>query len=332
MYFPSELEERFVMRRLLPDARREGVVEELRGWNWHQPPVRPVYEAPLGVYEVAARYCQNGRDIYLRRVQGLRTVPNRGMLDGRALHGLVAGLVVEAKRLIYQHGRACLEPLERLREGAPVEPDAASPEVSARPELDLKLAVVRAFQTRRIVERVERVLAAQPNANADTLVTLALPASVELRLDGSYLGLSRYLAADAVLFAGGAVADLKFGPREPFHRLTTTGYALVLESLYERPVDLGCIVYADVRDGRLLIERDFHIIGDELRQWFLQEREEKARLVAEELDPGLPEQCPRRCTFLNTCHKREDAPREARRSTPTANHPGRADQTVAAAP
>ena len=58
--------------------------------------------------------------------------------------------------------------------------------------------------------------------------------------------------------------DLKFGPRERFHRLTTTGYALVLESLFERPVDVGCVVYARVVQGRVVVERDFHVIGDEL--------------------------------------------------------------------
>ena len=154
-------------------------------------------------------------------------------------------------------------------------------------ELGQTMEVVRGFEARRIAERVASVLARQPHAGPDAIAALALPVSVELKLDGTFLGLSPHLSADAVLFAGSAVADLKFGPREPFHRLTTTGYALVLESLYERPIDVGCIVYAAVRNGRLTVERDYHIIGDELRQWFLQEREEKARLVAEELPKHL---------------------------------------------
>lgn len=268
--------------------------------------MRPVYDVRMAVYELAGKYCASGRDVYLRRVLGQRAAPNRGMLEGRALHALVADLLVEAKRLIYQHGPACVEALEGLRHRPLPVPDGGE-SAEAWLELGRKMEVVRAFQARRIVERVEAVLARQPLAGPDAIAALALPVTVELKLDGTYLGLSPHLSADGVLFAGATVMDLKFGPREPFHRLTTTGYALVLESLYERPIDVGCVVYAEMRNGRLTLERDYHIIGDELRQWFLQEREEKARLVAEELDPGLPAECSRTCPYLRTCHPGAEA-------------------------
>ena len=41
------------------------------------------------------------------------------------------------------------------------------------------------------------------------------------------------MAADAISFPEMTVMDLKFGQRESVHRLTTTGYALVLESLFD---------------------------------------------------------------------------------------------------
>ncbi|HLH23128.1 MAG TPA: type I-A CRISPR-associated protein Cas4/Csa1 [Chloroflexota bacterium] len=313
MYFPSDEERRYVQRRLLPEARQQGIAEELRGWSWARPPLQPVYAVPLGVYEVAGKYCPTGRDVYLRRVERVVAPPNRGMVEGRVLHQLVADLLVAAKRVIYQYGAACLDALEELRERAqpPLEGVPLAPE--ARPELQTKLDAVRAFETRRIVERVQDVLARQPQAGPDTLVALALPVHLEVRLNGTYLGLSPHLSADGVLFTEMMVADLKFGPREEFHRLTTTGYALVLESLYEVPVDVGCIVYVSFRQGRVLVERDFHVIGDELRHWFLEEREEKMRLVSEELDPGLPAVCPRSCPYLRVCR-----PDEERRGAPEA--------------
>jgi CRISPR-associated protein Csa1 len=318
MYFPSDEERRLIAQRLLPEARAQGVADELRGWAWQEAPVRPVYDLPLAVYEIAGKYCPSGRDLYVRRVLGRRGTPNRGMLEGRALHALAAELVVDAKRLIYQHGAGCLEPLEALR-GRPLPLPDDGLGVEGWLDLGRKLEVVRAYQVRRIVERVEGVLARQPTAGPDAIAALALPAAVELKLDGSFLGLSPHLAADAVLFAGAAVVELKFGPRRDFHRLATTGYALVLESLYDRPIDLGCVVYADVRDGRLTIERDFHIIGDELRQWFLQEREEKARLVSEELDPGLPEHCPKTCPYLTICHPATSARQRPAETVAAAN-------------
>ncbi len=173
------------------------------------------------------------------------------------------------------------------------------------PELWQKMEVVRAFEARRVNERVADVLARQPHVGPDALVALALPVTLEVKLNGTFLGLSPHLSADAVLFTDTLVVDLKFGPREEFHRLATTGYALVLESLYEVPMNVGCIVYASFRHGRLALERDYHAIGDELRQWFLEEREEKARLVSEGLDPGLPAQCRSTCPYLGVCRPGE---------------------------
>jgi CRISPR-associated protein Csa1 len=306
MYFPSDEERRYVQRRLLPQARQQGVAEELRGWNWARPPLEPVYATPLGVYEVAGKYCPTGRDVYLRRVERVVVPPNRGMVEGRLLHQVVADLMVAAKRVIYQHGAACLDALEALRADAHLSMDQPPLPPSERTEMQAKLDAVRAYETRRIVERVQDVLARQPHAGPDTLVALALPVSLELRLNGTYLGLSPHLSADGVLFAENMVMDLKFGPREEFHRLTTTGYALVLESLHEVPVDVGCIVYVSFRQGRVVVERDFHVIGDELRHWFVEEREEKMRLVSEQLDPGLPGACPRTCPYLRVCRPGEE--------------------------
>lgn len=319
MYFASSEEQRWVQRGLLPEARRQPVADELRGWSWDRPPLKPIYESPLGVYEIAGKYCPTGRDVYLRRVERTQAVPNAGMRDGKRLHQVVAEVVIEAKRLVYLHGAWCVPFLEAMAtaQGTP-DLDAVSALPTADP-LEAKAAVLWAFEARRIVERVQAVLAHQPYIQADALAMLAMPVGVEIKLDGRFLGLSEHLAADAIAFPDLTVLDLKFGPRESFHRLTTTGYALVLESLFERPVDVGCVVYARFMNGRVVIERDFHLIGDELRQMFIEEREEKARLVAEEIDPGLPAVCPSTCPYLRRCHPPEQRRVEMLRSPISAN-------------
>src|SRR5712692_801847 len=105
MYFPAEEERRYVLRKLLPQARKQGVFDELRGWSWDQPPMAPVYEqVRLGVHEIATRYCPTGRDVFQRRVMHAHAEANRFMEEGRILHEVLAGLVVAAKRAIYIHG------------------------------------------------------------------------------------------------------------------------------------------------------------------------------------------------------------------------------------
>jgi len=65
------------------------------------------------------------------------------------------------------------------------------------------------------------------------------------------------------------------------------GYALVMEALHEYPVNLGCLVYVDFKGDRMIVRKDIHIIDDELRQWFIEERDEKMRMIYEEIDPGF---------------------------------------------
>jgi CRISPR-associated protein Csa1 len=96
------------------------------------------------------------------------------------------------------------------------------------------------------------------------------------------------------------VLDLKFGEPKKFHRLSTTGYALVMEAIHEYPINLGCIVYAEFKGDRLIVKKDIHIIDDELRQWFIEERDQKMRMIYEEIDPGLGN-CYDSCPYILQC-------------------------------
>ncbi len=301
MYFLSEEERRYVLRKLLPEARREPVHDELRGWNWHQPPLAPIYEAPLGLWEIAGQYCQTGRDLFWRRVEGRRMPPNGAMVAGGVLHTVITGLILAAKRAIYAHGSDCVEPLASLAPPEIAEPNLTALPQSAGQEVQAHAQVLAAFERRRIVGRVEDILARQPHIGPDALAAWALPVVVEQRLDGRFLGLSAHLSADAFAFGEPMIADLKFGPREAFHRLTTAGYALVLESLTEMPIDIGCVVYPTFDGQHLRLERDFHRIDDELRQWFVEARDERMRLVEEGIDPGRPAACAEDCPYAQLC-------------------------------
>lgn len=321
MYFPSAEEQRYVQHGLLPDARRQPVADELRGWSWREPPLRPIYGSVLGVSDVAGQYCPTGRDLFARRVEHAPSRSNPAMRQGRLLHQVAANVVTEAKRVIYTHGAGCLPFLEALVEQPLLVPGEAGLAPEERASVPATAHALRAFEVRRLAERVASVLAQQPHAGPDTLVALALPVSVEVALDGRYLGLSERLVVDGVAFSRMLVLHLTFGPPQPSHRLRTAGYALVLESLFDTPVDLGCVVAVRCVDGRVALERDVHLIGDELRQEFLQARDERMRLVEEELDPGLPRECPSSCPYLVTCRPAGQARRDGPRRAASANRP-----------
>ncbi|MDI6816617.1 MAG: type I-A CRISPR-associated protein Cas4/Csa1 [Actinomycetota bacterium] len=294
MYFPTEEERKDLTRGLLPKARKMVVADELRGWNWSEPPLEPVYDVKLALYEVAGYYCPTARDLYLKRVMGIEVAPNTAMVYGGVLHDVLASLIVAAKRAIYTKGiESVFEALEELREPDYSALDRTSKHLNGEElaELKQRVAIVWRNQFNAILSQVDAALARQPRLGVDSLVSLAIPISVEHNLDGTFLGLSSHLSTDAYRFYETTILDLKFDKPRDFHRLTTTGYALVMESLYEYPINLGCIIYACFENGRLLIDKDYHVIDDELRQWFIEARDEKMRMVSEEIDPGMPEEC-----------------------------------------
>ncbi|GEM_PF-109894 len=301
MYFLTEDERRLLQRKLLPEARTIQVHPTLRGWHWAEidAPARPTYQAPLGVSEVANRYCSSGRDVFVQRVLGQRGFPTADMEEGTLLHAFAAAWVTAAKQLMYcTPTAAIMEALPKLLDDPIVLPEPAQ---TLSAEVAAKMQTMRRFETYRLLAATQGTLARQPDIGRDALAGQVLPVVVEQRVDGQFLGLSPHLAVDALFIHGPIVMDLKFGLRQPFHRLTTTGYALALESAHETPVDLGCIVYVRFGGGTLIVERDFHFIDDELRTRFIEERDRKQRLVEEELDPGLPDQCYERCRHLGFC-------------------------------
>ncbi|MGQ9558411.1 MAG: type I-A CRISPR-associated protein Cas4/Csa1 [Desulfurispora sp.] len=302
MYFLTEEEKKYLLRHLVPRARHYGVAEELRGWNWHQPPLLAPYEVKLGAYEVAGAYCPTHRDLYLRRVAGVQPAVSLPLVRGKFLHRVMADELVRAKRLIYTRGAGRhREILQELLQG----PEAAQPPDFSVNEADVptlleEAGIIAAFERQRLASRIQEILVKEPHVNEDSLVNLAVPVVVEQKINGTFLGLSAHLNVDACLLAEQIVMELKFGERKKFHRLQTTAYALAMEAVYEFPVNLGCIVYARFKNGRLNVERDLHIIDDELRQWFIEERDAKMRLVEEAIDPGI-QQCYETCPYYKHC-------------------------------
>ncbi|PKM82816.1 MAG: type I-A CRISPR-associated protein Cas4/Csa1 [Firmicutes bacterium HGW-Firmicutes-13] len=301
MYFLNDNERKKLLKSYLPKSREQGVSEELRGWNWHQPPLEYLFETRLPLYQIAGKYCSSGRDVYLNRVHRVKPVPNDAMKKGLLFHELIVKILVRTKKLIYLHGVSQISVvLEELPLVLTEFKDRAK-ELNIEDEnLDDYMEQIYNYEYYRISSRLQEILSLQPYINEDSLASLTIPFVLEQRLDGNFLGLSSNLSTDAFVFSEPMIIDLKFGKKEKFHHLTTTGYALVMESLYEYPINIGCIVYGEFKNGRLHVKKDIHIINDELRQWFVEERDEKSRIVYDELDPGKADNCYDACPYI--CH------------------------------
>jgi CRISPR-associated protein Csa1 len=116
-----------------------------------------------------------------------------------------------------------------------------------------------------------------------------LPWLSEYRIDGTPLGLSKSLRADAI-GEGGIVAEIKLGRPAHWHRLSIAGYALALESYLEAPIDYGVLIWVNgVPDGSPKISFEPVYVSPSLREEFLSVRDEAIEVLLSDEEP--PEMC-----------------------------------------
>ena len=294
MYFLSELEHKLLVRKLLPMAREGGVSPDLRGWNWHQPPLKPYYDdVKLPMYAVCSKYCPSDRDIYLGFVEKVRRKLNYKIALGKILHGVVSDCLqafIQRRDLSFE--RWC----EKIRwKEIPAEPEELLP--IARRVWNYLVKICEA--------RYLDVKSRQPYASEWDLMASTVPFLIEHKISGELLGLSGLLSLDCYDYLRCIMFDLKVQAEpEPWHRLAPVGYALVFESVHEIPVDICCVVYLNILNGKIVVKKDLFFASDELRSWWIEERDRKLEIVAERKDPGKPEGnlCRKDCVFYHVCY------------------------------
>ena len=69
-----------------PASRLNPVPEELRGWNWHCPPLKPYYDVKLPMYLICGSYCPSSRDSYFAMVEKAKGEADFPIPLGKAVH------------------------------------------------------------------------------------------------------------------------------------------------------------------------------------------------------------------------------------------------------
>jgi len=295
LYFLSDLEHKYLIHRLLPTVREVGVSPELRGWSWHQPPLRPYYEdVKLPMYAVCSKYCPTNRDVYWGSVEKVKGILSLKMALGKVLHGAVSDCL---QAFLRRAGMDFESWWRKIRWG----------EIPARPEEMLKPAeTVWTYLVKMCEARYAEISARQPYASEQDLMASTVPFLIEHKISGELLGLSGLLSLDCYDYLRAIMFDLKVesAPLD-WHRLSPVGYALVFESVHEVPVDVCCIVYLNLVGDRIVVKKDLFFANDELRSWWIEERDRKLEIVAEKKDPGKPErsQCSEDCLYYRACYE-----------------------------
>ncbi|MEM2128537.1 MAG: type I-A CRISPR-associated protein Cas4/Csa1 [Candidatus Methanomethylicaceae archaeon] len=291
MYFLSNIDQKKLIDKILPTARSVGVSEDLRGWNWSRSPLKPVYDERIPMFSVCSKYCPTSRDVFLNKVMGIFPKPSQAVILGTALHRVVSAVIssfldgsvpqFDQWYSTILRNKHITDEIEVIRERSKVVWDY----------------VLKNCEIQYMNRRSE-----QPYASRRDLLATSVPFLVEHKISGELLGLSGLLSVDCYDYLRGIVFDLKVAHEQrDWYRLSSTGYAIVLESVYEIPVDVGCTVYLWFHGDELRITKDLFFINDDLRSWWLEERDSKLMIVAQKMDPGIPAKCYEDCIYRETC-------------------------------
>ncbi|MEM4912350.1 MAG: type I-A CRISPR-associated protein Cas4/Csa1, partial [Metallosphaera sp.] len=134
----------------------------------------------------------------------------------------------------------------------------------------------------------------------DSLASLIVPFSVEFPVDGSAVGLSQNLRVDELIPQIPLIVEVKVGKTKPLHELALAGYAIAYESNFETPVDFGLLCSVRVDEG-FSYKCEHRIIGDALRQEFIEVRDRALEVLEQSIEPQLPKTCDKDCPFLKYC-------------------------------
>jgi len=292
VFFLSEIDHKKLINQILPSAREVGVSEDLRGWSWHKPPLKPYYDGVrIPMYSVCSKYCPTGRDVFMNLVKKAKGSLNHRVKQGAAIHETVRTTLnafIDGKEFNFEDWYN-----EILRGKGIDKPDEVLLDRS-RSAWQFTSVMCKSH----FMDGVSR----QPYASKRDVMATALPFLVEHRISGELLGLSGLLGIDCYDYLRNVVFDLKVADEaRDWYRLYPTGYAIVLESVYEIPVDVGCTVYVSFRENKLTVSTDLFFISDDVRSWWIEERDKKLEIVAQKKDPGFPNTCYEDCMYRAEC-------------------------------
>ena len=273
------------LRVLRSYAEGYPVEPALRGWAWQYPPVRPRAFLGLSVYDVAS-YCPTRRDVWLRRVAGVRVQPSQAMRLGLEVHEVVSSVVRVVRERLHSPsdiGRVygAVGRLVRSRASACGSRDCAN-----------------------LVEGVgwltyHTLVSEWLWSSASSYLAPAMLSLSEVRVDGTPLGLSGGLRVDAIPLSN-VVVDVKVGRRSENHEVALAAYAMALEASLEVPVDYGLLVYVGWNGGLSVDVRGVYV-GPDLRRAFIDSRDEVVDMLLAGREPPRAADCPATCPYLEVC-------------------------------
>ncbi|PSN82483.1 type I-A CRISPR-associated protein Cas4/Csa1 [Candidatus Marsarchaeota G1 archaeon OSP_D] len=287
------------------------VSDEMRGWRWHDYPLQPAYSAQLGVSDITNGLCDSFRYVYLKYVERIRQKDNEELQKGSLLHEMHSKANEAAKRNIlkihWERGKLTPESFhESFVQDKQKVVEQAKSKYTLIPQEELERAV-NTLWTRAAINygaALNSALSVSKHLESpDPLIALVAPVITEYPIDGTKVGLTQAIRADGFI-PPGIIVEIKTHPPLEANKYALAGYALAYEAQHNSPVNYGVFVHVeyDWKTGSFTVHPKITPITDEMRQGFIEMRDQAQKIVAQKIDPRLPPKCNSRCPYLKHCN------------------------------
>lgn len=293
------------------NTKRLEVSEEMRGWRWYDYPLQSAYPHQLGVSDITSGLCDSLRLVYLKYVEKIRQKNNEELQKGALLHEIHSLTNENAKRNIlnlhWETGQVNPEEFYKAFQNDKQKAiQKAKTKYTLIPEEQLTRAVNTLWERAAVnyTAALNRATTISRHLNSpDALIALVAPVITEYPIDGTKLGLTQAIRADGFV-PPGIIIEIKTHQPLEANKYALAGYALAYEAQHTYPVNYGVLLHVDFdwSNANYKTYPRLTAITDELRQGFIEMRDQAQKIIAEKIDPKLPQKCNPRCPYLKHCN------------------------------
>jgi CRISPR-associated protein Csa1 len=276
------------------------ISEELRGWNWNTPPLIPTYPIKMAVSDLTNDFCETGRFVYLKYVKRIPELSQPKLIRGKFIHDTITEASKTAKLLIYS-GHIDNFREKFIENGEIIYNNMNTTNIENAKEI---FKMIWNYAADVFSSSLTRARSRSPYLSIDSIVALTVPGINEYPIDGTLIGLTKTIRIDNLL-PPSIIVEYKTREYQPIHEITLAAYALAYESQYETPINHAILINIKIDEKRKDIkyyEKPIPI-SDTLRQQFIDLRDNLAKIINDQIDPGKPKNCSLDCPYFKICNK-----------------------------
>jgi CRISPR-associated protein, Csa1 family len=277
--------------------------DELRGWNWKNPPLISPFSKLINVSDLAGIECKTHRFGYVKYVLKIKGEENKLLQVGALTHRLYSLAYQNCKLIVYlyfpKNGQEFYDKFIEKKQEIYKEAERYYALGSDSKKI---VDIIWNYAAHSFASSYDKIMIQSKHLNPDSVVGIISPVITEFPLDGSLLGFNRSVRIDGYVYPN-LLIEIKTGELRSTAELGLACYSLIFESIYHIPIDAGLLL-------NVVFENDFSsfkvyekniIISESLRTRLIEERDEFIKIVENEIDPGLPEFCDPKCPYLKFC-------------------------------